>query len=118
MIGRLMLKEPFELQQLEIFFQTLKPKAVKEGYKIYFTCADDEYRKKIGEVWEWVYYEYKIQSLKNRVKYKLMTILERERRIKVCDCGSIIWDPKPWKDICDKCMKSGYINPWERKENG
>jgi hypothetical protein len=106
------LHEPYELKQLEERFQELKPKAYKneEENKLIFTCENEWYRKKIGPISEWLHYEHKVEALKLRAKLKFLQALQFERKLKICDCGKLMFNPKPWQDVCNECIKEGGKN--------
>lgn len=100
------LHEPYELQQLEERFQKLKPSAYKEEGRLYFTCVDAWYRNKIGAISEPLHYEHKVDALKLRAKLRLFYILQEEKKLKVCQCGKLLFNPKPWQDICENCIRT------------
>lgn len=100
-----MIHEPYELRQLENEFKKLKPKAYQDGDKLYFTCENEHYKQSIGEISQWMFDKYKVERLKIRAKLAFYYLLQKEKKLKICDCGNLIFNPKPWMNICNDCIR-------------
>lgn len=100
-------KQPTELEYIDPFFKSLKPRAVPvvgKEHMLRFVCDEPEWKKVIG-----LLTAHDIPSLKVRAKYRLFKEMENRRMITFCKCGAIIGSRvidgfnRPWENICNAC---------------